>query len=176
MGSRSLRTLTILLRSQPGSPPLLPATEATPDGPTPGQAAKVASADLPKFIIVKGIAAPFSEANIDTDQILPKQYLKTLVRTGLGAAFFHDVRFDTATGKEIPDFILNQEPHRRSSLLICDRANFGCGSAREHAPWALMDFGIRCIIAPSLGEIFTIKWVHPLFFAIYTPRLMMIAS
>jgi len=129
-------------------------TEETPAGATPVKAAVAASAGLPKFNIVRGIAAPFWEANIDTDKIIPKQFLKTLLRTGLGAALFWPVRYDAKTGDENPDFILNKEPYRHSSLLVCTGENFGCGSSREHAPWALNDFGIRCVMAPSFGEIF----------------------
>ena len=112
----------------------------TDEEPTPVQAAVVASAGLPKFTIVKGIAAPFTEAIIDTDKIIPKQFLKTLVRTGLGAALFFPIRFDASTGEEISDFVLNKEPFRNASLLVSKGANFGCGSSRVHAPWALIVF------------------------------------
>jgi 3-isopropylmalate dehydratase len=111
------------------------------------------SAGLPKFTIWKGIAAPMDLANVDTDAIIPKQFLKTIKRTGLGVAAFHALRYN-ADGSENPKFILNQEPYRRSKILICTGPNFGCGSSREHAPWALLDFGIKVIIAPSFADIF----------------------
>lgn len=112
-----------------------------------------ASAGLPKFTTLRGIAAPMEKANIDTDAIIPKQFLKTIKRTGLGKALFNDIRYD-ADGSENPAFVLNQEPYRRSKILVCTGENFGCGSSREHAPWALLDFGIKCIIAPSFADIF----------------------
>jgi 3-isopropylmalate dehydratase len=124
---------------------------------SPLKQAAAASAGLPKFNIVRGIAAPMWEANIDTDKIIPKQFLKTLLRTGLGSALFWPARYDVKTGQEVPDFVLNKEPFKHSSLLVCKGDNFGCGSSREHAPWALLDFGIRCIMAPSFGDIFRTK-------------------
>ena len=132
-------------------------TEITLEGQTPVKAANAASAGLPKFNIVRGIAAPFWESNIDTDKIIPKQFLKTLLRTGLGSALFWPIRYDTKSGQELPDFVLNKEPFKHASLLVCRGENFGCGSSREHAPWALLDFGIRCIMAPSFGDIFKTK-------------------
>ena len=111
------------------------------------------SAGLPKFTIWKGIAAPMDLSNVDTDAIIPKQFLKTIKRTGLGVAAFHALRFN-ADGSENPNFVLNQELYRRSKILICTGPNFGCGSSREHAPWALLDFGIKVIIAPSFADIF----------------------
>jgi 3-isopropylmalate dehydratase len=113
-----------------------------------------ASAGMPKFETLRGIAAPMDIANIDTDAIIPKQFLKTIKRSGLGSALFHAWRFEAGTDKEDPSFILNQEPYRNSKILVCTGPNFGCGSSREHAPWALLDFGIKCIIAPSYGDIF----------------------
>jgi 3-isopropylmalate/(R)-2-methylmalate dehydratase small subunit len=104
------------------------------------------------FITLTGIAAPLLRANIDTDLIIPKQFLKTLVRSGLGQHLFSEVRYD-AEGCERPDFILNQAPYRGASILLAG-PNFGCGSSREHAPWALKDFGIRAILAPSFADIF----------------------
>lgn len=104
------------------------------------------------FITLTGIAAPLLRANIDTDLIIPKQFLKTLKRTGLGRHAFFDLRYDDA-GRERPDFVLNREPYRRATILL-GGANFGCGSSREHAPWALADFGIRCVVAPSFADIF----------------------
>lgn len=109
---------------------------------------------MPKFLQLKGIAVPFDRANIDTDAIIPKQFLKTIKRDGLGTALFHAWRYDPKTGNDNPDFILNQEPYRHSKILVSTGPNFGCGSSREHAPWALLDFGIWCVIAPSFGDIF----------------------
>ncbi|CAJ2513626.1 Uu.00g017450.m01.CDS01 [Anthostomella pinea] len=106
----------------------------------------------PKFIVHKGIAAPLDRPNIDTDAIIPKQFLKTIKRTGLGSALFHAWRFNE-DGSPNKDFVLNQEPYTKAKILVAG-ANFGCGSSREHAPWALNDFGIRCIIAPSYADIF----------------------
>src|SRR5450631_1002508 len=97
-------------------------------------------------------AAPLDMANLDTDQIIPKQFLKTVDREGLGKGLFYDLRFDEA-GREKPDFVLNQPAFAGAGALICGD-NFGCGSSREHAPWALLDFGIRCVIAPSYADIF----------------------
>jgi 3-isopropylmalate/(R)-2-methylmalate dehydratase small subunit len=104
------------------------------------------------FTTHTGIAAPLLRANIDTDLIIPKQFLKTLVRSGLGRNLFHEIRFD-ADGRERPGFVLNQAPYRGASILLAG-PNFGCGSSREHAPWALKDFGIRAILAPSFADIF----------------------
>lgn len=112
-----------------------------------------AAAGLPKFTILKGIAAPMEKANIDTDAIIPKQFLKTIKRTGLGTALFYEMRF-LEPGVENPDFVLNREPYRGAKILVCTGANFGCGSSREHAPWALNDFGIKSVIAPSFADIF----------------------
>lgn len=108
---------------------------------------------LPKFEVYKGLAAPLERANVDTDAIIPKQFLKTIKRTGLGSALFYALRFNE-DGSEKPDFILNQEPYRKSKILVVTGPNFGCGSSREHAPWALLDFGIKCVIAPSYADIF----------------------
>ncbi|KAK0718135.1 putative 3-isopropylmalate dehydratase [Lasiosphaeria miniovina] len=110
------------------------------------------SAGLPKFIVLKGIAAPMEKANIDTDAIIPKQFLKTIKRTGLGSALFHEMRY--TDGEENPNFVLNKEPYRNSKIIVCTGENFGCGSSREHAPWALNDFGVRSVIAPSFADIF----------------------
>ena len=111
------------------------------------------SAGLPKFTTLKGIAAPMDRANIDTDAIIPKQFLKTIKRTGLGSALFYAWRFND-DGTEKPDFVLNKEPFRHAKILVVTGPNFGCGSSREHAPWALLDFGIKCVIAPSYADIF----------------------
>jgi len=104
------------------------------------------------FTHLDGRAAPLAVANIDTDQIIPKQFLKTVEREGLGKGLFYDLRFDEA-GQAKPDFVLNQPAYEGASILIAGD-NFGCGSSREHAPWALLDFGLRCVIAPSFADIF----------------------
>ncbi|MCJ1479368.1 3-isopropylmalate dehydratase [Lambiella insularis] len=111
------------------------------------------SAGMPKFTKLKAIAAPMDRSNIDTDAIIPKQFLKTIRRTGLGSALFYSLRFNE-DGSEKPDFVLNQEPYRHAKILVVTGPNFGCGSSREHAPWALLDFGITCVIAPSYADIF----------------------
>ena len=107
---------------------------------------------MEKFNILKGIPANLSMINIDTDMIIPKQFLKTIKRTGLGKSLFFEMRYDD-NGKEINEFILNKKPYNNSSILLTGK-NFGCGSSREHAPWALLDFGIKCIISPSFADIF----------------------
>ena len=104
------------------------------------------------FTRLTGIAAPLPIANVDTDKIIPARFLKTIKRTGLGVHLFDTLRYD-AEGRERPEFVLNQEPYRRAEILI-SHENFGCGSSREHAPWALLDFGIRCVIAPDFADIF----------------------
>lgn len=111
------------------------------------------SAGQPKFTKLKGIAAPLERSNVDTDAIIPKQFLKTIKRTGLGSALFYALRFND-DGSEKPDFVLNKEPYRHAKILVVTGPNFGCGSSREHAPWALLDFGITCVIAPSYADIF----------------------
>lgn len=111
------------------------------------------SAGMPKFTVLKGIAAPMDRTNVDTDAIIPKQFLKTIKRTGLGKALFFPLRYNE-DGTEQPDFILNQEPYRKAKILVVTGPNFGCGSSREHAPWALLDFGIKSVIAPSFADIF----------------------
>jgi 3-isopropylmalate/(R)-2-methylmalate dehydratase small subunit len=107
---------------------------------------------MEKFTKLTGVAAPMNRVNVDTDAIIPKQYLKTIKRTGLKAGLFFEWR-TKADGTENPDFVLNKPAYKNSKVLVAG-ANFGCGSSREHAPWALHDFGIRCIIAPSYGDIF----------------------
>jgi 3-isopropylmalate/(R)-2-methylmalate dehydratase small subunit len=104
------------------------------------------------FTKLSGVAAPLPMVNVDTDMIIPKQFLKTLVRTGLGKALFFEQRYLDG-GKEKPDFVLNKPAYRKAQILVTG-TNFGCGSSREHAPWALLDFGIRCVIAPSFADIF----------------------
>ena len=107
---------------------------------------------MEKFNTLEGIAAPMPLINIDTDMLIPKQFLKTIKRTGLGENLFFEMRYDQ-NGNQIKDFILNREHYSRSSIII-GGANFGCGSSREHAPWALIDFGIKCIISTSFADIF----------------------
>ncbi|CEL63824.1 3-isopropylmalate dehydratase [Rhizoctonia solani AG-1 IB] len=128
--------------------------------PRPIVPVDAAAGDVPKtaapvnqFTVVKGIAAPLDMANVDTDMIIPKQFLKTLKRTGLGTALFHTLRVDPKTG-DPTDFVLNRAPYDKAKILVVTGENFGCGSSREHAPWSLKDFGIQTVIAPSFAEIF----------------------
>tara|TARA_A100001037_G_scaffold276867_1_gene276466 strand:+ start:16 stop:621 length:606 start_codon:yes stop_codon:yes gene_type:complete len=107
---------------------------------------------MQKFTFIKGIPSYLPIVNIDTDMIIPKQFLKTIKRTGLGKNLFFELRYDDK-GNEIKDFILNNKPHNNSKILITGK-NFGCGSSREHAPWALLDFGITCVISSSYADIF----------------------
>lgn len=107
---------------------------------------------MDKFETLTGIAAPMPLVNIDTDMIIPKQFLKTIKRSGLGVNLFDEMRFDRQ-GNEIPDFVLNQDAYRSAEILVAGE-NFGCGSSREHAPWAIKDFGIRCVISTSFADIF----------------------
>ena len=107
---------------------------------------------MEKFTTLTGIAAHLPMINVDTDMIIPKQYLKTIKRTGLGEGLFAELRYDEA-GNKLPDFVLHQPPYTEAKILIAGE-NFGCGSSREHAPWALLDFGFRCVIAPSFADIF----------------------
>tara|TARA_B100000579_G_scaffold131923_1_gene106572 strand:- start:22 stop:627 length:606 start_codon:yes stop_codon:yes gene_type:complete len=107
---------------------------------------------MKKFISLKSIPAYLPIVNIDTDMIIPKQFLKTIKRTGLGKNLFHEMRYDN-DGKLIQDFVLNKKPYSNSNILIAGN-NFGCGSSREHAPWALLDFGITCVISTSYADIF----------------------
>jgi len=107
---------------------------------------------MKKFNILKGIPANLPMINVDTDMIIPKQFLKTIKRNGLGKSLFFEMRYDE-NGKEIKEFVLNKEPYNNSNILLTGK-NFGCGSSREHAPWALLDFGIKCIIGTSFADIF----------------------
>tara|TARA_B100000700_G_scaffold149307_1_gene166101 strand:- start:1998 stop:2597 length:600 start_codon:yes stop_codon:yes gene_type:complete len=107
---------------------------------------------MKKFDKLKGIPASLPMMNVDTDMIIPKQFLKTIKRTGLGKSLFYEMRYDE-NGKEIEDFVLNKKPYNNSNILLTGK-NFGCGSSREHAPWALLDFGIQCVIGPSFADIF----------------------
>jgi len=107
---------------------------------------------MEKFTTLTGVAAPMNMINVDTDMIIPKQFLKTIKRTGLGKNLFAEMRFNE-DGSEKPDFVLNQSAYRNAQILVA-ADNFGCGSSREHAPWALLDFGIRCVISTSFADIF----------------------
>lgn len=107
---------------------------------------------MKEFKVLTGVAAPMPMRNVDTDMIIPKQFLKTIKRTGLGKSLFYELRFDQE-GNENQDFVLNKPAYRKAQILVTGE-NFGCGSSREHAPWALADFGIRCIIAPDFADIF----------------------
>jgi 3-isopropylmalate/(R)-2-methylmalate dehydratase small subunit len=107
---------------------------------------------MDKFTTLTGVAAPLPIRNVDTDMIIPKQFLKTIKRTGLGKSLFYEMRYDQE-GNEVTDFVLNQPAYRGATILVTGE-NFGCGSSREHAPWSLLDFGIRCIIAPDFADIF----------------------
>jgi 3-isopropylmalate/(R)-2-methylmalate dehydratase small subunit len=107
---------------------------------------------MEKFTKLTGVAAPLDMINVDTDMIIPKQFLKTIKRTGLGTALFHEMR-TKPDGSENPDFVLNKPAYRHAQILVAG-ANFGCGSSREHAPWALLDFGIRCVLSTSFADIF----------------------
>ena len=128
--------------------------DQTSQGNTVASGAPTSSAGgMPKFTVLKGIAAPMDRANVDTDAIIPKQFLKTIKRSGLGSALFNAWRYKE-DGSPNPDFVLNQEPYNKAKILVAGGPNFGCGSSREHAPWALLDFGIKCIIASSFGDIF----------------------
>jgi 3-isopropylmalate/(R)-2-methylmalate dehydratase small subunit len=107
---------------------------------------------MEKFNILKSVPANLPMMNVDTDMIIPKQFLKTIKRSGLGKNLFFEMRYDEQ-GKKMNDFFLNKEPYNKSSILLAGK-NFGCGSSREHAPWALLDFGIKCVISPSFADIF----------------------
>ena len=107
---------------------------------------------MQKFDTLTGVAAPLNIVNVDTDMIIPKQFLKTIKRTGLGKSLFYEMRY-SQDGKELPDFVLNKPAYRKAQILVAGD-NFGCGSSREHAPWALLDFGVRCVISTSFADIF----------------------
>jgi len=107
---------------------------------------------MDKFTTLTGVAAPLPITNVDTDMIIPKQYLKTIARTGLGKGLFSEMRFNE-DGSENPDFVLNKPAYRKAQILVAED-NFGCGSSREHAPWALLDYGIKCVISTSFADIF----------------------
>jgi 3-isopropylmalate/(R)-2-methylmalate dehydratase small subunit len=107
---------------------------------------------MDKFTSLTSVAAPLPMINVDTDMIIPKQFLKTIKRTGLGKSLFYEMRF-TEKGEENPDFVLNKSAYRKAKIIVAGE-NFGCGSSREHAPWALLDFGVRCVISTSFADIF----------------------
>ncbi|SMR54226.1 unnamed protein product [Zymoseptoria tritici ST99CH_3D1] len=130
----------------------LPESETGGNG-TQTKAPAGGATGMPKFAQLKGIAAPMERSNVDTDAIIPKQYLKTIKRAGLAKGLFHSMRYND-DGSDNPDFVLNQEPWNKAKILVVSGPNFGCGSSREHAPWALLDFGIWCVIASSFGDIF----------------------
>jgi 3-isopropylmalate/(R)-2-methylmalate dehydratase small subunit len=129
-----------------------PALDKTPAGVMKQNNSNVRMKDMDKFTTLEGVAAPLKMINVDTDMIIPKQYLKTIKRTGLGTGLFAEKRYRD-DGSENPDFVLNKPAYRKAKILVTED-NFGCGSSREHAPWALMDFGIRCVISTSFGDIF----------------------
>src|SRR5690349_13020801 len=116
-----------------------------------GRAPNKEQSEMDKFTVLEGVAAPLDVVNVDTDMIIPKQYLKTIKRTGLGKGLFSEKRYRD-DGSENPDFVLNKPAYRKARILVAGD-NFGCGSSREHAPWALLDFGIRCVISTSFGDI-----------------------
>jgi 3-isopropylmalate/(R)-2-methylmalate dehydratase small subunit len=107
---------------------------------------------MDKFTVLEGVAAPMPMINIDTDKVIPKQYLKTIKRTGLGKGLFAEMRYN-ADGSDNPDFVLNKPAYKTAKIIVAGD-NFGCGSSREHAPWALLDYGIRCVISTSFADIF----------------------
>ncbi|KZS98060.1 aconitase [Sistotremastrum niveocremeum HHB9708] len=152
-GSAPLKITSPYDYLDPPQVPPAPVALAPSDIPSIADQATSVPSSIPPFRIVKGIAAPLAIENVDTDMIIPKQFLKTLKRTGLANALFYTLRKDPHTGKDT-DFVLNRQPYDKAKILVCTGQNFGCGSSREHAPWSLNDFGIRCIIAPSFAEIF----------------------
>lgn len=129
-------------------------TDAPHDGSQTGVDTSSAGAGMSAFTVLTGIAAPLEMSNVDTDRIIPKQFLKSIKRTGFADALFHPIRYDPKTLKPDPSFILNQPPYNKAKILLVLGENFGCGSSREHAPWALRDFGITCILAESFADIF----------------------
>ncbi|EJU06252.1 aconitase [Dacryopinax primogenitus] len=139
--------------TDPVLPPPAPQPETVHHNTVPSGTPAVHESKVHKFTVLTGITAPLHMPNVDTDMIIPKQFLKTIKRTGLGNALFHTLRKDPATGKET-DFVLNKAPYDKAVIMVCDGPNFGCGSSREHAAWSLMDFGIHAVIAPSFGDIF----------------------
>ncbi len=143
LGSRSYKDKEPQGLDAPGLPP-----QKAPLFPALGKRSLL----MQKFDTLTGVAAPLNIVNVDTDMIIPKQFLKTIKRTGLGKSLFFEMRY-TQEGKELPDFVLNKPAYRKAQILVAGD-NFGCGSSREHAPWALLDFGIRCVISTSFADIF----------------------
>eukprot|EP00403_Amphidinium_massartii_P042242 CAMPEP_0178432126 /NCGR_PEP_ID=MMETSP0689_2-20121128/32217_1 /TAXON_ID=160604 /ORGANISM="Amphidinium massartii, Strain CS-259" /LENGTH=757 /DNA_ID=CAMNT_0020054089 /DNA_START=1 /DNA_END=2270 /DNA_ORIENTATION=+ len=133
--------------------PPAPAFSATVTEASQAKSEASSSAGMPKFTTLKGVPAPLDMQNVDTDMIIPKQFLKTIKRTGLGKSAFFEIRYKPDGTTEEPEFVLNRQPYRKSNILVCGD-NFGCGSSREHAPWALLDQGIRCLISTSFADIF----------------------
>src|SRR6476660_2015646 len=157
IGSLTLRPIPTLLRPgaiQAHSGSKSTRTRAWPDLTAASQNAMSWLLEKPmdKFTTLEGVAAPLDQINVDTDMIIPKQYLKTIKRTGIGKGLFSEKRYRD-DGSENPDFVLNKPAYRKAKILVAGD-NFGCGSSREHAPWALLDFGIRCVISTSFGDIF----------------------
>ena len=145
----------VYVNAEPFPQPVTPAPAAKPAAaqqPAEAKPAKVGG--MPPFRVLTGIAAPMERSNINTDLIIPKQFLKTIKRTGLGDALFWPIRYDVHTGKPIESFVLNRKPYTDAKILVVKGSNFGCGSSREHAPWSLLDFGIRAVIAESFADIF----------------------
>ncbi|PPQ70125.1 hypothetical protein CVT24_003872 [Panaeolus cyanescens] len=149
----SLKTISAFEFMDPATVPPALSSSFTQDTSAASLPPSSSPSSVEKFTIVKGITAPLHIENVDTDMIIPKQFLKTLKRTGLADALFYTLRKDPHTGKDT-DFVLNRAPYNKAKILVCTGKNFGCGSSREHAPWSLNDFGIRCIIAPSFADIF----------------------
>ncbi|KIK95137.1 hypothetical protein PAXRUDRAFT_141448 [Paxillus rubicundulus Ve08.2h10] len=152
-GTKLKSTSALEFLTDPVLPPPQPQPLTHTSGASSTPLPPSSGSSVPKFVVVKGITAPLHMANVDTDMIIPKQFLKTLKRTGLSNGLFYALRFDPKTGEKTP-FILNRAPYDQAKILVVSEPNFGCGSSREHAAWSLNDFGIRCIIAPSFGEIF----------------------
>ncbi|KAJ3102172.1 3-isopropylmalate dehydratase [Phlyctochytrium planicorne] len=148
--------------------PEVPAPPAPSDVSEAPVAAPVVGG-LKPFTTETSLPIPFPVANCDTDMIIPKQFLKTIKRTGLGVSLFHEIRYDPKTGAPLPDFVINRAPYNTASILVA-LENFGCGSSREHAPWALLDFGIRCIIGPSFADIFRTNCINNGMLPVALPR------
>lgn len=141
------------VNAMPFPEPSVPA--ATDSAPASGAATKdIKVGGMPPFRVLSGIAAPMERSNVNTDLIIPKQFLKTIKRTGLGDALFWPIRYDVNTGEPVASFVLNQKPYNEAKILVVKGSNFGCGSSREHAPWSLLDFGIRAVITESFADIF----------------------
>ena len=149
--SKSFAT-ALPVQTQPPAP-RVPQSAATA-AKVESEPAETISGGMEPFRVISGIAAPMEDSNVNTDVIIPKQFLKTIKRTGLGSALFWPLRYDVKTGEPKPDFVLNKKPYDQAKILVCAGANFGCGSSREHAPWSLLDFGIRAVIAESFADIF----------------------